>query len=301
MTHADLSPRPVDTGLEEAQTTRVERFLSFVLAVFVLIGLLWAYAVPLDRTDGYRDVFPTVPPAVVARDEAQRGLDEAKTRLSAAQANEVQARETYRTKLDAGQPAPTEAAAFSRAQADRQVAEKVAADAQRVLDQRKPVGDQAELDASRLYREDLDRRERDTLLMRLGLAFVALVLGFGVFEQLRRRRSRWVQPAMGGVAAAVVLTAVMTADYLDLASVGPIALSLTGTALTLGAIVAYQRWLAARLPERRARKAECPWCGYPARDGEHCEGCGRSVRGACTACHQPRRAGARYCGSCGAA
>ena len=50
-TAADLTPRPIDTGLEEVETTRAERFLAVVLGVFVFIGLLWAYFQPLDLHD----------------------------------------------------------------------------------------------------------------------------------------------------------------------------------------------------------------------------------------------------------
>jgi energy-converting hydrogenase Eha subunit C len=106
---------------------------------------------------------------------------------------------------------------------------------------------------------------------------------------------------MGSVGAGALLGIVMAADYLDLQSVGPIALSLFGIVVTVVLIVAYQRWLAARLPERRARKHECPWCGYPVKGNVHCEGCGRDVIAPCSACSEPRRVGALHCGACGAA
>jgi peptidoglycan/LPS O-acetylase OafA/YrhL len=189
----DLAPRPTGTGLEEAETTRTERFLALVLGVFVFIGLIWAYVVPLDVDDE---------------------------------------------------------------------------------------------DARFFYR--------------LGLVVVALGGSLLALDRLRRSRSRAVVPLMGTIGAATLLGIVMAADYLDLRTAGPVTLSLFGIAVTVAVIVRYQRWLALQLPERRARKHECPWCGYPTHDGvPHCEGCGRDVVGDCGSCHQPRRAGVRYCGACG--
>lgn len=190
----DLAPRPTNTGLEEAETTRAERFLAVVLGVFVFIGLIWAYLVPLD-------------------------VDDKDTRF----------------------------------------------------------------------------------LLRLGLLIVVLGGSLLALDRLRRSRSRNIVPVMGVIGAATFLGIVMAADYLDLRNAGPITLSLFGIAATVLVIVRYQRWLALQLPERRARKRECPWCGYPTHDGTpHCEGCGRQVLGECSSCHASRRTGVKYCGACGA-
>jgi hypothetical protein len=77
-------------------------------------------------------------------------------------------------------------------------------------------------------------------------------------------------------------------------------LSLFGIALTLLAFVALQRYLARRLPLRRVRKRECPFCGYPVRGNRRCEGCGREVVAGCAACGADRRVGVLHCGACGA-
>ena len=70
----------------------------------------------------------------------------------------------------------------------------------------------------------------------------------------------------------------------------------------VGAFIGLQRWLARRIPGRRVRNRECPFCGHPVRGaGPHCEGCGREVLAACAACEQPRRVGASYCAQCGSA
>jgi hypothetical protein len=105
------------------------------------------------------------------------------------------------------------------------------------------------------------------------------------------------------VAATGVLALVMGADYLtdwlDPADLGPLLLSLIGAALTLVALWALQRHLARRLPGRRVRRGECPFCGYPTGRGEHCEGCGREVIAPCARCTEPRRVGTAHCAACG--
>jgi hypothetical protein len=82
--------------------------------------------------------------------------------------------------------------------------------------------------------------------------------------------------------------------------VGPLVLSLAGIGLTVAAFVALQRYLATRIPQRRVRRGECPFCGYSVRGGAHCEGCGRQVVGRCPSCSGSRRVGAPHCGVCGA-
>ena len=295
----DLAPRPVQTGLEEAETTRTERFLAVVLGAFLLVGLLWAYAVPLDRTeDAFGDGRPR---AVVVRDDAQQRVFLAEQRFDEARVDEEAKREAYRTRLDAGQPSATEEAAYAAAQRVTAEAERERAAARAEYERVRPAGDAAEREYGEQQVARADDRSRDTFLLRLGFTLLWLGGSFFGFDRLRRRRSRAVTPAMGAVGAGALLAVVMAADYLDLESVGPIALSLFGTTVTVAVIVAYQRWLAARLPERRARKQECPACGYPTRSGvPHCEGCGRQVLGECTSCHGPRRAGVAYCGTCGA-
>ena len=80
-------------------------------------------------------------------------------------------------------------------------------------------------------------------------------------------------------------------DYFELLELGPLVISLFGIAVTLLAFVGLQRYLAQRIPQRRVRKNECPFCGYPVRGKEHCEGCGRQVIAPCARCEAPRRIG----------
>ena len=91
-----------------------------------------------------------------------------------------------------------------------------------------------------------------------------------------------------------------TTDYIDVGRSGPYLLSIAGIALTLFAFIGLQRHLAKRIPARRVRKHECPFCGFPVGKNNHCEGCGRSVVGACATCDGPRRVGTPHCVVCGA-
>jgi len=109
---------------------------------------------------------------------------------------------------------------------------------------------------------------------------------------------------MAAVAAVALLAAVMAVDYLsdyvEITDLGVLVLSIAGALMTLAAFAALQRYLARRIPERRVRKRECPFCGYPAGANRHCEGCGRDVVAQCATCDAPRRVGTRHCSACGA-
>lgn len=142
--------------------------------------------------------------------------------------------------------------------------------------------------------------------LRLGLIVLWLAGSYWLIQVLRRRGSR-AQPLGLAAAAVGVLLSLGYAtdyitDYIDFLDLGPIVLSVLGVAATLAAFVGLQRYLARRIPGRRVRKGECPFCGYPIRgDGPHCEGCGREVVAECGVCGQPRRVGSTHCAACGAA
>lgn len=344
--------RPTDVGREEMSTTRFEQFLAVILAVFLLIGLLWLYSEPLDKTDDYRyqdqytyvqdDPYapqsapapastpqaaqpaapapnaaaaPTPAPAPEegpvgeprpGDEELVRRLNEASTALGAAN-NDVSiatqedesTREAYRTRLDAGEPADEYKKTFETAEKALAEAKTRLADAQAAYDRVDLPGRQAQQRLAKAEDEKRRQIERETFLLRLALTVGSLGLSVLTLHQLHRRRPRYVLLGMSAVAASTALAIVMTGDYIDIQQVGPIVLAIAGTLVTLVAFVAYQRWLARRLPERRVRKGECPFCGYPAREGTHCQGCGRETVAACTTCAQPRRVGARYCAACG--
>lgn len=160
----------------------------------------------------------------------------------------------------------------------------------------------------RVARASEDRRQTEELLVFLArLAFIvcALLLAYWLLARLRDRNSRYLPVAFAGVAAAAILAFVLagdyTTDYVDPIDVGPLLLSLFGVALTLAAFAGVQRYVARRMPARRVRRRECPFCGYPVGANERCEGCGREVVGSCARCGGQRRVGTLHCGVCGQA
>ena len=129
------------------------------------------------------------------------------------------------------------------------------------------------------------------------LVLAALVSAFALLGRLRTTGSRYLPLGLAAVGFAAVLALVMAGDYVtdyvDPLEFGPLVLAAVGVGLTLVAFVALQRYLQKRIPIRRVRKGECPFCGFPGREGSHCEGCGRAVVADCAACSEPRRVGAR--------
>ena len=83
-------------------------------------------------------------------------------------------------------------------------------------------------------------------------------------------------------------------DYFDPFDAGILLLALLGAGLTVVAFWLLQRYRARRLPLRRVRRKQCPYCGFPAGAGERCEGCGREVVAPCGSCAAPRRVGAPF-------
>jgi hypothetical protein len=90
-------------------------------------------------------------------------------------------------------------------------------------------------------------------------------------------------------------------DYVEWNDTGLVVLSIAGIALTIAAFWSLQRYLQRRIPLRRIRKGECPFCGFPVNGNASCEGCGRTVTGSCGNCGEHRRVGVQFCGNCGEA
>jgi hypothetical protein len=132
-----------------------------------------------------------------------------------------------------------------------------------------------------------------------------MAFAYWVLARLRKRRSRYFPLAFSVLGFATVLALVMAGDYvtdyMDPRDLGPLVLAVVGIALTIVSFAALQRYLARRVPFRRVRKRECPFCGYPVGENDHCEGCGRAVIAECSTCAQPRRVGTLHCGACGQA
>jgi hypothetical protein len=304
-----VTTRATRVDLEEIEITKTEKLLAVVLAAFFLIGGVWAYAKVDDvGRSAYRSpttYFTPAEQAAVARaTQAQQRLGRATAQAQQARQDLELAREAYRTALDAGRTAPGLEAAYRRAQrefsadqTEEQTARAAAAAAQ-------PAATAAYGRASEEALEATRQSDLVTFLLRLALVFATLGFGYWLLVRLRRSNSRYLPVAFAFIGFSALLSLFMAGDYLtdyiDVEQLGPLVLSLAGIALTLAVFWWLQRYLRRRVPQRRVRKGDCPFCGYPVHGGEHCEGCGRSVVGECTTCHRPRRVGTFHCGACGA-
>lgn len=295
--------------LEEIEITRTEKLLAVVLAVFLLIGGIWAYSKidDIGRSDDRSPAtyFTASERTAVARaDQAGQRLSRAEVAVQQARQDLELAREAYRTALDAGRTAPTLANAYRARQREYGAAQTEVLTAQAEAAEARPAADAADHRASIEARAAARQSELITFLGRLCFTLATLAFGYWLLIRLRRSSSRYLPVSFAFVGFAALLAIVMAGDYLtdyiDVEQLGPFVLSLAGIALTLAAFWWLQGYLARRIPQRRVRKGECPFCGYPVRHGEHCEGCGRPVLGECTTCHEPRRVGTFHCGTCGA-
>jgi hypothetical protein len=295
--------------VEEIQTTKSEKLLAAVLALFLLIGGVWTYekiddyaadAVAIDfsfRGDGDQQ-------AVLDRaDEARQRYDRARTARINAREDLVLTREEYRTALEAGAPAARLAEEYERAQRRFARGETQLAAAQGSVARAERAADDVRSDIAAEVEDRQDRRALLSFLLRFALVVVSAGLGFWLLARLRRVGSRYFPVAIAVVVYAAVLAFVLAADYVtdyvDPFDLGPLFLSLFGIAATLLAFLVLERYLARRVPFRRARKSECPYCGYPVRGNRFCEGCGRDVVAPCAQCGKDRRVGTARCGLCG--
>jgi hypothetical protein len=297
-----------ELDVEQLQTTKSEKLLALVLAAFLLIGGVWAYQEVDDRI---RAAMPLREPTA-AEQQAIRALDRAQQRRFRAaetvrrtRAELELRRETYRTAHDAGEPAAALRAryqagtvAFDHARADEQAALKAEAAA-------RPAATAAQ---ERLSQDVEQRRHRQELLiflLRTGAAVLFVLAGYLLLTRLRDKGSRWFPLSGSVVLFATVFAFVVAVDYLtdyfDPFDAGILLLASIGAAATIVAFWLLQRYLAARLPLRRVRRRQCPYCGFPVDDTDRCEGCGREVQAPCAHCASPRRIGAPFCGACGRA
>jgi hypothetical protein len=298
----------VRADVEQIQSTRTEKWLAVALAAFLVLGLVWTYQ-RLD--DVIRHAEPVRAAAPSFADPAVRRLDRAQSRLFAAQDRNraalqqlVLAREAYRTALEAHRPARVLGVRYDAAQARLAAARAAVAAAERQVRAAQPAAAEAERRAEHSFASTAHRQARDSFLARLGLVAVTIVVAYLLLALLRRRPSRWYPLAGSAVAAAVVLSLVLASDYatdyFDPFRWGIALIAVFGIVATLLAYWALQRYVTRRLPQRRIRRGECPFCGYPVRGNAHCEGCGRDVVAPCPRCQAPRRVGTPRCGVCGA-
>jgi hypothetical protein len=305
-------------GDGEIETSTAEKALALVLAVFIAIGALWGYFkldevaksdsiayVPAQKLIGAKQFS-----AIQEHQQAIRSVERARRERRAVTRNLELRREAYRTALDANEPSAELQAEYESAQAGLVSASRELAGAARVEAQTRPGAVKAQqrltgLQERAAEQEDKDRAHHDRVvfLLRLALLVLMLATAYWLLIRLRSRNSRYLPAALAWIGATAILAVVMAADYTDnyieFAEVGPLAISIAGIAVTLIAFVALQRFLAKRVPARRVRRGECPFCGFPLRDKPHCEGCGRAVIASCSSCHEDRRVGTPRCGTCG--
>jgi hypothetical protein len=289
--------------IEEIESTKSEKLLAVVLAVFLLIGGVWTYEKIDDVVRETTRV--TLSPAEQA---AQQRFGDAQSHVYLAQEEEGAARsdlevkrEAYRTALDAGQPAGDLEAAYHGAEERFAAAQVATRDAERAAEAARPAAAAASEHQARGFRHT----ELIAFLARLAFVLTTLAGAYLLLGALRKRHSRYFPMGLAAVGFAAILALFMAGDYVtdyfDPLELGPLVLALVGIALTITAFAALQRYLARRVPMRRVRKRECPFCGFPVGTNDHCEGCGREVIAKCATCAKPRRVGTLHCGACGQA
>ena len=296
----------------DVQATRAEKLLALVLTAFLFLGGIWGYS----KLHVEGPPYPSAPVLSAADVNAIARLADAERRaadaMQAEQATRTELelrRERYRTALDAGQPAGQLESAYRRADRGHDRAQEGLRVAEAAVAAAAPAAAAAttrrDAESQRLaaeYDDDRRRAALQTFGLRLALLLILLGLAYGLHARLRSTRYAPVAGAFLG--AATLLTLVggfdYLGDYVEWQALGPLVLSVVGVGLTLVAFVSLQRQLIRRLPARRARKGECPSCGYPDRGSAHCEGCGTALRVACGSCTALRRAGTPHCGVCGA-
>lgn len=298
--------------VEQIQTTKGEKLLAVVLAAFLLMGGVWVYAKIDDavRTTSPPDLSyrgtPAEQAAVTELRSAEAQLSRAQVAAANARDNLELKREAYRTALEAHRAeAKRLGVAYDSARKRYARAQRAVGESRADVARAQPAAAAAQRHISQVQSGRIHKRELLAFLLRLAWVIANLLFGYWLLARLRKRGSRYYPVGMAFVGYAVVLAFVMAADYLtdyfDPLDLGPLVLSVLGIVLTLLAFVALQRYLAKRLPGRRVRRSECPFCGYPVRRNHHCEGCGREVVAPCARCSEPRRVGAAHCCACGAA
>ena len=299
---------PATVDIEELHTTKSEKLLAFVMVVFLLIGGIWSYQEIDDRVRAEIELGgPTVEEqAAISRlQQAQQESFAADRREADARRDVEFTREEFRAALDADLPSAGLEQRYRAAQRELEAAEAARAAATRAVGAAQPAAEAAQRRVSDRIGERRDRQELVTFLLRLAIVLLALAVGYVLLARLRNRASRYLPLAGAILTFATIMAFGLAGDYLtdyfNPLDSGLLLLSLIGGLATLAAFWALQRYLARRLPYRRVRKGECPFCSFPVRGNERCEGCGRQVVAPCSTCERPRRVGTVFCGSCGGA
>jgi hypothetical protein len=274
-----MDSQPQRPAPDEHELTRSEKALAVILAAFLLLGSLWIYSQPLDRITYPAAKSPT--PAVVKQQTERQSQLEAD--------------------LQAAEVAYQQALAADPESAQTEKARQQFIDAKRAVD-----------DLNQKYAEGIPgdtqqsaKGEGVTFALRLAFVLGQLLAALAIHQRVSRKGSRRTLITLAFVVQAGVMGIVMgldyLSDYIDWEKIGPLYLSLAGSAMVILAILAYQRMLARRLSERRALHHQCLACGQKAEDGRYCERCGSGVYESCRNCGELRRRGIPHCANCGAA
>ena len=292
--------------VEELHSTKSEKLLAFVLVAFLLIGGVWSYQEIDDRVRSSIELgAPTAAEAAALerRDQARQRLFGATQRQARTRREVEFRREEFRAAVDADRPAGALERRYRAAQEAFAKAQVEQREARRALAAARPAADVAGRSVGSRMEERRDRQELVTFLLRLALVLVSLLAGYVALARLRNRNSRYLPLGGAVLVFATILAFVLAGDYLtdyfNPLDSGLLLLSLMGVLATLAAFWALQRYLSRRLPLRRVRRGQCPFCAFPVRDGGRCEGCGRAVVAPCSRCGSPRRVGTAHCASCG--
>ncbi len=291
--------------VEDIQTTRTEKLLAVLLAAFLLLGGIWTYQKIDDVVRRHIAVptFESAGPASKRAQQAQLRAAQASVRRQRALENLELRREAYRTALEAHQPARGFRREYDAAQAEFAAADREVREAQREASAARPAAEAEQRAFSDRIARVYHRQQRDSFLARLGFIAIWIAGAYGLLVWGRRRASRWFPLTGSVVAAATIMAFVLAADYLtdylEPFDWGVAGIAALGIAATLLVYWGLQRYLIRRLPQRRVKHRQCPFCGYPVGTNLHCESCGREVVAPCTTCESPRRVGAPYCGICG--
>jgi len=303
-----MSTTRLDT--DEIESTRTEKFLAVILTLFLLVGSIWLYLKVgdwVERDDPYAySAMTTSQRAVIeASDDASMAYEKATRRQETATVALDKARADYDVALQAGDPTAGLKRDYQAAQQQYDAAEATLTTADRANVRAQHAASEVYDEVNRKADRIHDTRGWITAGLRLLLVGGWILASFAFVRRLRQRESRYLPLGFATIAAGAILTLVFAGDYvfdyINPLDLGPIVIAAFGALVTVLTFVAVQRRLVARIPGRRARKGECPFCGYPVRDhGPHCEGCGRDVIAPCATCAEPRRVGAAYCATCGA-
>jgi hypothetical protein len=294
----------VRADVDDIQTTRTEKLLAVVLAAFLLLGAIWTY----QRVDDVVRRHVSLPsyasgPATLRLDRASARLQQAELDRADAVERLTLRREAYRTALEAGKPAAALERRYNEAQARLRAADAERADATREVRTARPAATREQNVRGDRIGDALRRQTRLSFFARLGLVALYVVVSYLLLAWARRRTSRWLPLAGSAVAAATVFAFVFACDYmtdyLDPFEWGIAAIAALGIATTLLVYWSVERYLLRRIPQRRVKRRQCPFCGYPVGANTHCEGCGREVVAPCTSCEASRRVGTPHCGVCG--